>query len=431
MEIPNNKVFKAKDYLRSQSSILIPEGVTELAEEAFYGFDKLENVVLPSTLISIGDRAFENCKRLKTINLKDCPYLEHIGLCAFDSVQISSIDLSKTKVNYIGGNAFAHIDKLTSVILPETLKEIGDFAFSGSAITEIIIPDSVVHIGQLAFNCNLLEKATIGKSAKNYCDLENLRDNAIFYHTPKLKELTFRSEVVEYTGATKLNKVTFDDTVKELGIGAFAGCDELEEVVIPDSVEKIGAGAFMNCHNLSSIVLSDNITEIAEGAFSGTSVREIVFPRELRKLGLMGPNYERLRKLDFSKVTKLRVIPEQFIGDNTPRLKELVLPMGVELIEENICGENFEKLFLPPTVEEVECLYYGGLNIYCFSPKIEELGLMVEDQEDFETIEDANHLYVLPEYLEKYKAQYMAEDIPEKCLTIDVIPEELRYYYDN
>ena len=243
-----------------------------------------------------------------------------------------------------------------------------------------------------------------------------------------MTELTVRSEVAEYTGAKSLTKITICDTVKELGQWAFAECPNIEETVVPDSVTKIGYGAFIKDENLKTIELSDNITEIGEVAFDGTRLKEIVFPKELSKIGRLSDMYK-LRKLDFSKVTRLRVFPENFLGD-CPKVKELVIPIGVTTIEENIGGDNLNDLFLPPTIEEVEELGQMDLNIYCFAPEIDELESLTGAKDEDNNIFHPNHLFVLPQYLDAYRGQQVAEGISEDLLIIDVIPEEFRYYYE-
>ena len=398
-----------------------------ICDEAFY-YQKLNKIVLPPSLKIIGNSAFSG-HPFKEIDFNSCHQLEFIGDNAFCAIDADSIDLSGTNVRHIGENAFGYSLNLTRVVFPESLVEIGREAFKACPLKEIVIPDSVESIGSQAFADNEnLERATIGRSAKNYFYENKFPDGPIFAKTPNLKELTFRAEIATYTGAKSLNKVTFCDTVKEIGKWAICECSEIEEVFLPNSVTKIGYAAFAACENLSSIVLPDSITEIAEGAFAKTKLKEIVFPRELQKLEPLGEGLEKLRKLDFSKATKLKVIPEDFIGDDTPKLKEIAIPIGVEIIEECIGGENLDRIFLPPTIKEVEDLHQVNLDIYCYAPIIEELGMMIESIED---AEDACTLYVLPEYVESYKAQRAAEDISENLLIIDVIPEEFRYYYDN
>ena len=456
---------------RDKDTIIVPEGVTTIPEMECFN-NSFQSVIFPSTLVKIGEKSFENCQRLNSVDFSRCKNLleiekcafceckslkeiilpdtvrligesafsgleecekivmpaslELIGDCAFSScVKLTAIDFSRCeKLEDIGDSAFADCESLKEIILPSSLKKIGSSAFNSCQLKEIVIPDSVEYIGSYAFGGNQqLVAATIGVSAKDYFD----ERSPIFGNTPNLKELTFKSEVAEYTGAKALTKVTFCDTVKTLGKWVVAECEELEEIVIPDSVTKIGYGAFAGCTNLTSIVLSDNITEIADDALASTRVKEIVFPRELCKLGRLGENCEKLRKLEFSKVSKLKVIPENFICPNTPKLKEIALPVGVTKLEECIGAENLSRLFLPPTIEEIEDLHQINLDIYCFAPKLEELGEMIESIED---PDEACHLFVLPEYFDAYKAQCDAEKISD-FLTIDVIPEEFRYYYDS
>ncbi|MBR5655765.1 MAG: leucine-rich repeat protein [Prevotella sp.] len=440
------KAFRGCEQLKK---VVLPSSITRIAENAFQGCEQLEEVdfsqcsslteigdvvsgctqlkkvILPSSITRIAEYAFRGCEQLEEVDFSQCSSLTEIGDGTFSGCEQLKKVVLPSSIIKIGDSAFSGCEQLTSVILPDILVEIGRYAFERTCLTEIVIPDSVEHIGSGAFErCEQLTRATIGLSAKDYFD----ERYPIFKNTPNLKELTFCSEVAEYTGAKALTKVTFCDTVKELGKWAVAECEELEEVVIPDSVTKIGYGAFVACTNLSSIVLSDNITEMAESVLAKTRVKEIVFPRELRKLGVLGKDYEKLRKLDFSKVTNLKTIPENFIGSNTPKLKEIALPVGVAKIEECIGGENLSRIFLPSTIKEVEELHQVNIDIYCFSPVIEELELMVDGIEDEE---DAIRLHVLPEYLDSYIEQRDAERIPKNILIIDVIPEEFRYYYDN
>jgi len=383
----------------SLESITFPDSLESIGWAAFAECTSLESITFPDSLESIGRVAFSGCTSLESITFPDS--LESIGGNTFcDCTSLKKIDLSNCiNLEEIGEKAFYGCTSLETVIFPSSLKTIRKSAFECTGLIEIVIPDTVENVEYRAFrNIETLEKATIGRSVKE--------GNWIFQDTPNLKELTFRSEVAIFTGAAHLTKVTFADTVKELGVGTVAKCEELEEIIIPDSITKIDDEAFEEC----------------------TKLKEIVFPSALQKLGWLGTDLAKLKKLDFSKVTKLKVIPEGFIGDNTPKLKEIALPIGVTTIEENIGGENLKRLFLPPTIQEVENLHQFNIDIYCFSPAIEELEPIAEDIDEEEK---AIRLYVLPEYLESYKAQREAERINEKFLIIDVIPEEYRYFYDK
>jgi len=203
---------------------------------------------------------------------------------------------------------------------------------------------------------------------------------------------------------------------------------EQETIIFPSSLRVIEDGAFQGRKGLKSIVVPDTVEEIGNDAFEGTSLEEIVFPRELRKLGQMNGYYFFLRKLDFSKVRHLEEFPAYFLSPDTPELKELALPIGVKKVGESIGGSNLKKLFLPPTVEVVDDLCQTELDIFCFSPKIETLGMMVAD---LRYPDEYCRLYVLPEYLEAYKAQQEAEGVSNVHLIIEEMPEEYWHYYDE
>ncbi len=112
---------------------------------------------------------------------------------------------------------------------------------------------------------------------------------------------------------SKIKKITFPDTLKSIGDGAFVGCSELEEVKLPSALEELGNGAFKNCIALSSVKiesakltkieayafagcskiekihLNEGITEIGECAFEGTSgLKEVKIPASLTKIGKYG-----------------------------------------------------------------------------------------------------------------------------------------------
>ena len=109
--------------------LVIPEGVTEIGENAFWG-SSLKEVVLPSTLTKIGDSAFRG-------------------------TQLTKLTLPEG-VTEIGSSAFLG-SSLKEVVLPSTLTKIGNSAFSGTQLTNVSVPSSVREIGSYAFNSTPLE----------------------------------------------------------------------------------------------------------------------------------------------------------------------------------------------------------------------------------------------------------------------------------
>ena len=135
-----------------------------------------------------------------------------------------------------------HSEGLTSVIIPEGVTSIGDWAFrSCPALTSISIPASVTSIGEGAFYaCSNLEHITVQESnayykAVNDCLIEKATDTLL-------------------QGCK--NSVIPDD-IKGIGKDAFAFCDNLTSVVIPNSVTSIGEHAFYACSNLEHIIVQE------------------------------------------------------------------------------------------------------------------------------------------------------------------------------
>ena len=162
---------------------------------------------------------------------------------AFTSAGVTPTTISNTKkvsVSYLNNNKkdVAAIPLIgiplpdglgiTSVVIPSTVKSIGDRAFVNNQLTEVVIPSSVTSIGDSAFFNNQLVSLTISGSVGGSAFGNN-----------KLTTLTLLDGVVSIGGSA------FDD-------------NQLTEVVIPSSVTSIGRGAFSKSgssnQNLSKIV---------------------------------------------------------------------------------------------------------------------------------------------------------------------------------
>ncbi len=162
---------------------------------------------------------------------------------AFTSAGVTPTTISNTKkvsVSYLNNNkkdvaAIPLIGTplpdglgITSVVIPSTVKSIGDRAFANNQITEVVIPSSVTSIGDSAFFNNQLVSLTISGSV----------GGSAF-------------------GNNKLTTLTLLDGVVSIDLGAFSG-NQLTEVIIPSSVTSIGRGAFSKSgssnQNLSKII---------------------------------------------------------------------------------------------------------------------------------------------------------------------------------
>ena len=170
-------------------------------------------------------------------------------------------------VTNIGDYAFSGCSSLSSVVIPDRVTSIGDCAFENcSSLTDIVIPDGVTNIGKCAFEgCRSLTDIVIpdGVTSIGDCAFEGCRS---------LTDIVIPDGVTSigdcaFANCFSLTGIVIPDSVTGIGKFAFSGCSSLSSVVIPDSVSCIGSGAFKNCSSLSSLVIPDCVTSIGNYAF--------------------------------------------------------------------------------------------------------------------------------------------------------------------
>lgn len=120
-----------EDY--AESTVTVPEGVTAIGNYAFAYNANVEEVVLASTVSSLGR--------------------------GFDSSAVKKVVLNEG-LETIDSRAFRSTTALEEVVIPSTVTTIADNAFQKSAIKEIVIPATVETIGETAFGASKIEKVT-------------------------------------------------------------------------------------------------------------------------------------------------------------------------------------------------------------------------------------------------------------------------------
>ena len=147
------------DYDRKVKNIVIPEGVTVIAAGTCSNLLELENLTLPSTLVTIESRAFSYCRKLKTVDFTRCKHLKEIEDKAFwDCEKLEEVDFSLcTQLKRIGDEAFAHCYKLVNIVLPDSVTFIGQKAFARCrALRLVVLPASLEKLEDEVFlDCEL------------------------------------------------------------------------------------------------------------------------------------------------------------------------------------------------------------------------------------------------------------------------------------
>lgn len=200
-------------------------------------------------------------------------------------------------LNYIGSYALSgNIIADSTILIPSTVKEIGDYAFYNNySLKSIVIPSSVILLGKAAFNgCDRLKNITIPvtvTSIKEYvfanCDgLDSVNiasvtiGNGMFESCQNLKKVIFQPSVTKigkyaFNQCTMLSNLKIPSNITTIGEYAFKECISLKIVDFPSSITNIEKGAFVSCSSLFMIRLRSSETKISEYAFGRNSLKSI------------------------------------------------------------------------------------------------------------------------------------------------------------
>lgn len=188
-----------------------------------------------------------------------------------DSVEYQGVTYAVTK---IGAHAFYGCYSLGAATLPNTLVEIGSYAFHGTNTNgyghHLVIPDSVIIVGSEAFSWVSVHELTIGESVQNIgyhaFDCSNLK--IIHYNATHCNDVV--SPPFGSSRNRNINTLTIGENVVYIPAKLFYCFDDLAcDVVIPNSVTRIGEQAFFDA-NVTSVVIGDGCVEIGEWAFFNT-----------------------------------------------------------------------------------------------------------------------------------------------------------------
>ena len=299
------------NYSNYSDSYTISDGITELADGCFnkstinsvslpqtlhvigdncFAASKISYLDLPSSLLKIGHNNFPRTLKKLNIpqNIKEF-FLDNVINCG-DLYEITvdegnKIYIAKDGVLYnydMTEILFCPNGKTGKIIIPNSVKRIGDYCFANCQnLDMIIIPTSVVEIGDYAFqSCSRLREVRIPDG------VANIGDNTFKY-------------------CTHLEKVTLPDSVNCIGEYAFSRCNNLTELIIPASVKRIGDGAFYGCDKLADragyviirqvlysycgterdIVIPEGVVRISTEAFFFRSLRTVTIPSSVTEIG--------------------------------------------------------------------------------------------------------------------------------------------------
>lgn len=299
--------------------IHIPDTVQSIGSRAFYANTRLSAVELGSGLRSLGDFAFSGCVSLTRFevseNLTDMDGSALFGTTSLQSIGVRSgntgfaakdgvlFDKSgATLVAYpagksgsytvpgsvktVGGYAFGYA-RAAGVDL-NGVQRVGKGAFMNSKLTKVVIPDGVTDLGSEAFSgSSLLRSVELGTGLAGISP-------ACFAGCAVLNDVEIPANITSiesgaFANCSSLTRVTFagDSALRAIGSGAFSNAS-IVSIEIPASVAVIDDAAFASCTALEWVTFAAGsvLSTIGDGAFASTvSLTQVELPGNLRILG--------------------------------------------------------------------------------------------------------------------------------------------------
>ena len=281
------------------TDIIIPPSVTNLEVYAFYGAAQLAAVMIPDTVTSIGNWAFYSCRSLTEITVdENNPSYSSLDGVLFNKDQTVLIQCPQAKsgtfiipdtVTAVGNYAFYSCPGLTGIVIPDGLISLGSYAFySCNGLTEMFIPASVKLVETRAFSsCSSLTAISADENNASYSSLDGVlfnKDQTLLIQYPQAKSGSYaipdgveRIGTYAFQSIPDLPDITFPDSLTRIDNDGFYGCGGLQRVEIPAGITNIGTRAFSNCPRLTEIAVDvgNPIYSSADGVLfnkSGTTL---------------------------------------------------------------------------------------------------------------------------------------------------------------
>ena len=337
-------------------NLILPNTLITIGEEMFYQ-SKLKTVVIPANATTIGNSAFEQCASLISIDIP--ANVETIGTAVFwGCSSLTTVTFEKgSQLKTIGGGssyygAFSYCTALTSIEIPASVETIGASAFKGcSSLATVTFENGsqLKTIGGGSYSSGAFSDCTALTSIEIPASVETI-EAAAFKGCSSLATVTFENgsqlKTIEggypssgtFADCTALTSIEIPASVETIEAAAFKGCSSLATVTFENGSQLKtieggypSSGTFADCTALTSIEIPASVETIEAAAFKGcSSLATVTFEKgsQLKTIGGGGSSYygafgqlKNLMTVDMSACTQVKTIGESaFDGDSELRL---------------------------------------------------------------------------------------------------------------
>ena len=370
--IDENHVLRG--YKGNQTTIVIPNDVTEIGEAAFRGDTQLARIGVPASVTKIGESAFEpivtatSSSWSKVGTAKEFSFegteahpsqLREIGKRAFAEGGASGTMVLPEGVTTLGEEAFANCMSLNGITLPDSVRVIPDRCFQKAMIGYVEMSDNVTSIGDDAFSGGLF---------LTQVKLTNTAEGAASNGLPsKLEHLGSSCFSGTYLGAEGVSDIVVPDGVTEIPDGLFSGDRYITSVTLGDGVTSIGYGAFSGMWGLSSFTMPDSVTSLGGAIFQDCEyLKDVTVSRNLG-VDQLKNNFQWCFSLEKVNVpddalnytTKDGVVYTKDLSElvyvPTAKTGSLAIPEGVKKLDNNSFeSSKLSSVTFPSTLQEIE-----------------------------------------------------------------------------
>ena len=339
--------------------VTLNEGLRSVGSPAFgeeregtFEGSPVQLVHLPCSMVSLYERTFRNCKKLRQIVLPQ--NVKMLGERCFQNSGLEELAFGEPRDDAVESECDSEDSLGSSCLRGSKLQTIGAFAFQSTPLRKFVSPAHVRWIGEGAFSdCQNLETVRLHNGLEHLGDHLEDQGQIGAFENSALREVSLPSSLQRinrrtFKSCANLASVVIGEGVTSLESECFCGTG-IRSVEIPSTVERIREGAFRECQLLTDLRVprDGRLEAIEDGAFMGTGVREFTAPDALVSLGQGA--FARCRELRTVQLnpqlqllgsTKNRKLPGVFQETQISRIE---IPELVEAIPES-CFEGCQSL---------------------------------------------------------------------------------------